>query len=56
MDFARHHGGRESAFQRLGAGTEVAQLGRWDGGDTMISLCYSLFWGLCHVACRILVP
>ena len=28
MDFARHHGGRESAFQRLGAGTEVAQLGR----------------------------
>ena len=32
---------------------------RWlslGGGDTIISLCYSLFFWLCHAACRILVP
>lgn len=40
----------EPHFREPGS-TEVAQLGCWDGGDTMISLCYSLFWG--PVPCRL---
>lgn len=57
MDFARHHRGRRARISEARAGhlgvAKLAVLGwrRYDDQPVLFP-----FWGLCHVACRILVP